>query len=373
MHSKRRPILLAIICLTTAGVLAVQHFQAEARRQVAACLHLSDPPAATLAACTALINRGHAPDVQLSRYYYWRSRAHSRDGSDQDALNDIDQAVALNPRNPIAIGQRGWVHHQMESYDLALADLNATLRLDPDYVWALNARGNAQWSLGERDEALKNYDAALALNPKYIWALRARAQSLALMERTDEALLAYDQFFEVYPKDVIALRWRARLFRDLDRTAEEIADLERALAIDPQDQKSRRRLWAACARDVKACLSSPNAARPARAALSCAEAEFKFLSMLDVSKTSEARAVGRRWYSVSRVYAFVVRELRKEPNKRYARILLAADPLLDCYGDEKSPPGQNTTHSKAEFNEIFTPQMRRAAVELAMRHLQSTP
>ncbi len=371
MRSKRRPILLAIICLTTVGVLAVQHLQTEARQQVATCLHLSDPPTATLTACTALINRGRGPDVQLSRYYYWRSRAHSRDGSHKDALNDIDQAVALNPHSAIAIGQRGWVHQRMESYDLALTDLNATLQLDPDYVWAWSTRGSIYWDLGEHDKALMDFTAALALNPKHLWTLRIRAHSLARMARTDEALSAYDRFLEVYPKDAQAFRWRARMFRNLDRTAEEIADLEQVLTIDPQDRKSRRHLWVACTHDIKACRSSPKAARNARAELSCAEAEFKLLEILDVPKTSDLHEVGRRWHIVSSVYAFAVRELVKEPNKRYARIVLVADPLLECYRDEKSPPGHNIAYTKAEFDERVTPQLRRAAIEFAMRNLQS--
>jgi tetratricopeptide (TPR) repeat protein len=60
---------------------------------------------------------------------------------DERTLADLDLAIQLDPKLPLAYEQRGYIAYGKKEYDKALADLNEAIRLDPQIRWPYHVRG----------------------------------------------------------------------------------------------------------------------------------------------------------------------------------------------------------------------------------------
>lgn len=378
MSAKRNIALLGIVYLTAVGVFIVQRVQTEATQNKATCLTSSGTSADIIYACTSLIKHADPADTELPQYLYKRSLAFMRRDTFGDALADLDRAVALDPDSWKFIGQRGYIHYRMENDGAALADLNAALRFNPKSTWALNARGNVYGALDEEDKALADYESVLALNPRHKWALRNRAYLLFRTGQTGQAMAAYDALFEAYPDDSWALSRRASWLEDQGRIAEAIADLERALVTNPEDSETRSVLWVTCADYLKVCLASPNAATPAESALTCTQAKAAIRPMLPQSDQNDLETTDTRWLTSANLFGRSTLSLLDTPNQDDAEMVIVSAQLVDCYADDRIDgdwrtellSGTTPEIIQSEFSRAFTPQLRRAAVELAMRYLE---
>ncbi|MFE6866229.1 tetratricopeptide repeat protein [Kitasatospora sp. NPDC057692] len=154
---------------------------------------------------------------------------------DDDALADLDQAVAIAPDLPQALAYRGRVLNWHGHHGRALADFTAALALDPEYAWALSRRGEARQLAGLAEEAMADFTAALALDPDDAWALGSRGQAHRLAGRLEEAIADLTAAILLDPEYAWALTQRGEAFRTAGRLAEAVADFTAALALDPGD------------------------------------------------------------------------------------------------------------------------------------------
>jgi tetratricopeptide (TPR) repeat protein len=83
-----------------------------------------------------------------------------------DALEDCNRALQLEPERDTALYARGFVYFRDEKFDLALADLNAAIAKDAKYARALYLRGVVRRRLRDEAGAAADIAAALALKPQ---------------------------------------------------------------------------------------------------------------------------------------------------------------------------------------------------------------
>lgn len=76
------------------------------------------------------------------------------------AIQDFDQAIKLDPRNGLAISNRGIAYYLQGNYAQAIADYDNVLQLTPDDAGTLYDRGMAKLKKG--DAAGGNADVAAA-------------------------------------------------------------------------------------------------------------------------------------------------------------------------------------------------------------------
>ncbi|MFF7586448.1 tetratricopeptide repeat protein [Kitasatospora purpeofusca] len=164
-----------------------------------------------------------------------RGYQHFVEDRDDDALADLDQAVAIAADLPQALAYRGRVLNWHGHHERALADFTAALALDPEYAWALSRRGEARQLAGLAEEAMADFTAALALDPDDAWALGSRGQAHRLAGRSDEAVADLTAAILLDPEYAWALTQRGEAFRTAGRLAEAVADFTAALALDPGD------------------------------------------------------------------------------------------------------------------------------------------
>jgi tetratricopeptide (TPR) repeat protein len=71
-----------------------------------------------------------------------RSEVHSVKGLPKKAMEDLDEAIKLDPKFAPALANRGWLHIDAGDLDNGLADFLAATKADPTYVQAAN---NLAW------------------------------------------------------------------------------------------------------------------------------------------------------------------------------------------------------------------------------------
>ncbi|MGE0596234.1 MAG: tetratricopeptide repeat protein [Hyphomonadaceae bacterium] len=96
-----------------------------------------------------------------------RVRAATRTELDS-ALSDCNTAIELRPRTPFALDSRGLVHLQRGDYAAAIVDYDAAIAAEPNLVSSLYGRAIARARLGQSAESQADAIAATALDPQIV-------------------------------------------------------------------------------------------------------------------------------------------------------------------------------------------------------------
>lgn len=83
--------------------------------------------------------------------------------ADQFAIATLNQAIALDPQNPLLRIELGGVYYQLGQFDAAQTQFAEAIRLKPDFANAYYNLGHALESKGDNNGALSSYQAALSL------------------------------------------------------------------------------------------------------------------------------------------------------------------------------------------------------------------
>lgn len=81
-----------------------------------------------------------------------------------EALELLEQAIALEPEDPAIIDSLGWVQYKLGRYEEALANLRRAYAAFPDHEVASHL-GEVLWQMGREDEALEVWDEGLEARP----------------------------------------------------------------------------------------------------------------------------------------------------------------------------------------------------------------
>ncbi len=224
-----------------------------------------DDPA--LACWSTLLTYGRLTTIGRARTLAYRGLRHAATGHDQQAMSDLNQALALapndcrivslrsdvhrlakryddavtdctaaldlNPSYEVALVDRGFVHLLAGRYDSAVSDLTAALALDPTLDGALGVRGIAHRSEGRYDQAVADLTAALDLDPTYDWALAERGVAHRRVGRYDQAVADLTAALDLDPTYDWALAERGAAHRSAGRYDQAVADLTAALDLNP--------------------------------------------------------------------------------------------------------------------------------------------
>ncbi|GAB1542590.1 hypothetical protein NUACC21_52640 [Scytonema sp. NUACC21] len=97
--------------------------------------------------------------------YILRGEIHLNMGDTQQAIQDFNEALRLQPDNPFAYRQRGLAKAQEENYQGALGDLNKAISLQLDNAYAYVDRGIIYSQMGNQVAFMEDFNKALRLEP----------------------------------------------------------------------------------------------------------------------------------------------------------------------------------------------------------------
>ena len=84
-------------------------------------------------------------------------------GQTDSAIDEFDEANALNPQDAYAYLSRGLAYYDKGDYVRAIADFDEAIALDPQDALAYANRGYAYHNVGDDDKAIADYERALEL------------------------------------------------------------------------------------------------------------------------------------------------------------------------------------------------------------------
>lgn len=144
----------------------------------------------------ALLPGGGTPQAQAHRF---RGDTLRILGRLDDALDSLDQAVAIQPGDADAWCARGRVLLEMRAFADALDSYDRAVALRPDDPKPHDFRSRALRDLGRYDEALAAAERAVRLGPDDPGALNSLGNSLRMLGRLEEAAAAYQRAIAVSP------------------------------------------------------------------------------------------------------------------------------------------------------------------------------
>ena len=139
---------------------------------------------------------GLNPKDPLANFYDGYLKAES--GEYKNAILAYSVAIDFSTDNYIkvkAYNNRGWVKNRLEEYEAAIEDCNEAIRLNPKYADAYSNRGCAKNELKQHEAAIENYNEAIRLNPEDANAYNYNNRGWAniSLEQYEEAIEDYNK------------------------------------------------------------------------------------------------------------------------------------------------------------------------------------
>lgn len=114
-----------------------------------------------------------------ARTYRERGSCYAMLGDSAKARTDLDQAVALGPRDAVNYNSRGVYRYALfGDHAKAVVEYNRAIKQDPNYGYAFSNRGWSRYKLGEVEKARKDLVLAVRKNRGNAYAYR----SLGIMD-----------------------------------------------------------------------------------------------------------------------------------------------------------------------------------------------
>ena len=125
--------------------------------------------------------------------YHRRAWSYAKLKQHQQAIQDFDQAIGLDPEYDLAYSHRGPSYAAIGEHQRAIQDYDQAIRLDADDELAYVNRALAYYDLGQHQRAIQDYDHAIKLNPNYSCAYYNRGMAYIDLRQLERAIQDCDQ------------------------------------------------------------------------------------------------------------------------------------------------------------------------------------
>ena len=163
------------------------------------------------------------------------------------AVENFDQAIALNPEYARAYFERGLVKRELDQADDALDDFTRAIALDPEYTEAYYQRGEVYIWLGQSERAAPDLTRVIERDPQRVKAYFLRGLTRIRAKEYDRAIEDYTAMLRIDPDNTPAYHDRAYCWQSKGEFTRALEDYSRAIAIEPRVRyfhHSRGRLYA---------------------------------------------------------------------------------------------------------------------------------
>jgi tetratricopeptide (TPR) repeat protein len=154
-------------------------------------------------------------------------------GRREEALEDLEDALRLNPAHPRALLQSGQILVELGRHVDALDAYDRLLAGAPEFADGMCQRSALLRSLGRFQEALKSCDDALVIDSRSFDIFKERGAVLQDLARDEEAIESFGRALAIVPGRADVLFLRGVSYLSIDRLGFALADFNEALAASP--------------------------------------------------------------------------------------------------------------------------------------------
>jgi serine/threonine protein kinase/tetratricopeptide (TPR) repeat protein len=150
-------------------------------------------------------------------------------GDMEKALEQMNQAIAINSDEALFYIIRGNVYAGMGKADQAVADYDSALELDANYTLAHLAKGFTTWQqLGDFETALKLFDQVIEMEPDDLASYAPRAILSFEMGDLTQALADWERVKDIDPGDIDLPIFRGLVYEKMGQREQAQADYAQA-------------------------------------------------------------------------------------------------------------------------------------------------
>jgi len=168
-----------------------------------------------------------------------------------EAVKYLTEVIALRPKDSVAYWQRGYIYYLIGKNIFALNDLNRAIQINPKDPNPYMTRGMLRFSEDDFEGALADYAVANLFAPNHLYIIIYKANAYVKLGRYSQAIRHYNQAIDritgivkgliknpyvhrVGNKDkAIVLSGRGRAYYFLKKYQRARADLDRAVKLAP--------------------------------------------------------------------------------------------------------------------------------------------
>ena len=116
----------------------------------------------------------HLMSNELTAYFYYRrEQAEMQCRMFQQAVDDIDRAIRMEPKEPLYHAERAVVYYRLGEFEEALKSAQKSAELNPKFGDAYRLAGICQLRLNQREKGLSNLKKAIELGDESAQAILA--------------------------------------------------------------------------------------------------------------------------------------------------------------------------------------------------------
>lgn len=172
------------------------------------------------------------PDPAEAAKYFESGKGLFEGGATAEALEQFNQAVALDPKNVDALYYRGRSREKTDDSAGAVEDFTAAIALEPDRAGLYYYRGTSLLLMGETERALVDFEKAHQLGYG-TEAVLAQGMAHMSVKQYEQAVKDFTRVIEKEPEFSQAYYQRARAYQKMGRKASATADFQKARKYNP--------------------------------------------------------------------------------------------------------------------------------------------
>ncbi len=135
---------------------------------------------------------------QTSRDFFYSASKKHNDKDYKGAIEDYNQAIALEPDSGMYFCSRGMANFCLEGYNNAIEDYTKALELDYNNDVVYNYRANAKSKQKNYKGALEDYSKAIEVNPNYYFAFMSRGELKDFLKDYKGAISDFTRAKEIF-------------------------------------------------------------------------------------------------------------------------------------------------------------------------------
>lgn len=181
------------------------------------------------------LNQALALEPQDAVAQLLKAEVYFASGMFPEATKSADEAIKIDPKFTGAHLLKARALVKSKDYAKAIVEANAVLALDPNAADAVAVRGSAYLGMGKFDNAIADCTDALSKNQKLTKAYYYRGEAYQGLGQYDKSVADFTEAINLEPTFRPALLARATSYQKLGKDADAVSDCSRAIRFDNTD------------------------------------------------------------------------------------------------------------------------------------------